>query len=213
MLILAALLTGSTVGWALTRQLAALGYRRADETRQPAPAARWWLIPAVGAAWGWLALTLAHQPTALTIMWLPLAAALGWIAAIDLDVQRIPNHALLPAATWTTLCLAALTITGHTTNALIHAAIAATGCLVGFATLHLVSPNALGLGDVKLVTLLGAAVGVVSLPAVLAALLLACALALIWVAATRTRQLAFGPWLAAGAILGVGLPGLVDVLR
>lgn len=209
MLTVVAVLAGTLVGWVLTRLLASLGYRRPEEAERPAPANRWWLIPAVGAAWGWIVVTLANQPATVIVMWLPLTAALGWIAAVDLDVQRIPDRALRPTAIWVGTCLVALAITDHTIAALVHAAIAAAGSLAGFTILHLASPTALGFGDVKLATILGAAVGVVSLPAVLTALLLACVLALTWAAAIRTRHLAFGPWLASGAVLGVGLPGLL----
>ena len=208
MFIVAAVLTGSLVGWVLTRRLAKLGYRRPDETGRSAPASRWWLIPATGTAWGWLVFTLADQPATVIVMWLPLSAALGWISAVDLDVQRIPNRTLGPAAIWVAVCVIALAITDHTKYAAVHATIAAAGCLVGFTILHLASPNALGFGDVKLAAILGAAIGVVSLTAVLAALLFACILALTWATATRTTHLAFGPWIAAGAILGVGLPAL-----
>jgi len=212
MLIVAAVLAGSLVGWVLTRRLATLSYRRPDETGRPAPASRWWLILATGAAWGWLVFTLADQPATVLVMWLPLTAALGWISAVDLDVQRIPNRTLGPTAIWVAVCVIALAITEHAADPLLHAVIAAAGCLIGFAILHIASPNALGFGDVKLAAILGTAIGVVSLTAVLAALLLACILTLMWAAATRTKHLAFGPWLVAGAILGVGLPGLVCAL-
>jgi len=212
MLIVAAVLAGSLVGWVLTRRLATLSYRRPDETGRPAPASRWWLILATGAAWGWLVFTLADQPATVLVMWLPLTAALGWISAVDLDVQRIPNLTLGPTAIWVAVCLIALAITEHPSDPLLHAVIAGAGCFIGFAILHIASPNALGFGDVKLAAILGTAIGVVSLTAVLAALLLACILTLMWAAATRTKHLAFGPWLVAGAILGVGLPGLVCAL-
>ena len=212
MLIVSAVLAGSLVGWILARRLATLTYRRPDETGRPAPASRWWLLPATGTAWGWLVFTLADRPAPVIVMWLPLVAALGWISAGDLDVQRIPNQTLGPTAIWVAVCVIALAITEHAADPLLQAVTAAAGCLIGFAILHIASPNALGFGDVKLAAILGAAIGVVSLTAVLAALLLACILALTWATATRTRHLAFGPWLAAGAILGVGLAGLSGAL-
>ena len=58
-----------------------------------------------------------------------------------------------------------------------------------------------------LAALLGVAVGVISLAALLAALLLGCVLALLWAAITRTRQLPFGPWLGLGAVIAAGLTG------
>lgn len=212
MLIVAAVLAGSLVGWVLTRRLATLRYRHPDETGRAAPASRWWLILATGTAWGWLVFTLVDQPATVIVMWLPLSAAFGWISAVDLDVQRIPNRTLGSIAIWVAVCVIALATTEHVADPLFHAVTAGTGCLIGFAILHIASPKALGFGDVKLAAILGAAIGVVSLTAVLAALLFACILALTWATATRTTHIAFGPWLAAGAILGVGLPGLSGAL-
>ena len=212
MLTVAAVLAGTLIGWVLTRQLASLRYRRPEEAGRPTPANRWWLMPATGAAWGWIVVALAKQPEAVIVLWLALTAALGWIAAVDLDVQRIPNRTLGPTAIWVSACLIALAITEHAADPLLQAVTAAAGCLIGFAILHIASPNALGFGDVKLAAILGTAIGVVSLTAVLAALLFACILALTWATATRTTHLAFGPWIAAGAILGVGLPALSSAL-
>ena len=97
--------------------------RRTDGGSSPPPAPR-------GAGW-WS--PSRNQPATVIVMWLPLTAALGWIAAVDLDVQRIPNRALGPTAIWVGACLIALAITDHTTYALVHAAIAAAGSL---ARLH-----------------------------------------------------------------------------
>lgn len=206
MMIVAAALAGSAVGWALTRRLATLGYRKPDETDQPAPASQWWLIPGLGIAWAWLVFAMAERPT-LMAMWLPLAAALGWVAAVDLDVQRIPNRVLGPAVVWVGLCVAAMAMSEGSWDAVTRGVLAGAGCFLGFAALHVASRGGLGFGDVKLAALLGVAVGVISLTALLAALLLGCVLALLWAAITRTRQLPFGPWLGLGAVIAAGLPG------
>lgn len=208
MMIVAAALAGSAVGWALTRRLATLGYRRPDETGRPAPTTRWWLVPMLGCAWAWLTFALAAQPRSLVVMWLPLTAALGWVAAVDLDVQRIPNRVLGLAALWTGLCLVSLGVVTGSWDALTRGLLAGAGCFLGFAALHIASRGALGFGDVKLAALLGTAVGVVSLAALAAALVLGCVLALVWAAITRSRELPFGPWLGLGAVLATGLPGL-----
>jgi leader peptidase (prepilin peptidase)/N-methyltransferase len=206
MMIVAAALAGSAVGWVRARRLEALDYRRRDETVRPAPAARWWVIPGLGCAWAWLEFTLAEQPT-LIVMWLPLAAALGWVAAVDLDVQRIPKRVLGPAAAWVGLCVAALALNEVNWDAVTRGVLAGAGCFLGFAVLHVASQGGLGFGGVKLAALLGVAVGVISPTTLLAALLLGCVLALVWAAITRTRQLPFGPWLGLGAVIAAGLPG------
>jgi len=211
MLIVAAVLAGSLVGWVLTRRLATLSYRRPDETGRPAPASRWWLILATGAAWGWLVFTLADQPATVLVMWLPLTAALGWISAVDLDVQRIPNRTLGPTAIWVAVCVIALAITEHAADPLLHAVIAAAGCLIGFAILHIASPNALGFGDVKLAAGMGAFLG----PGVLFAawfLISVVIGAVVGVALMalgirgRGDYIPFGPMLAAGAAVVLLFP-------
>ncbi len=206
MMIVAAALAGSAVGWVLARRLEALDYRRPDETGRPAPAARWWLIPGLGCAWAWLAFALAERPAPLVAMWLPLALALGWVAAVDLDVQRIPNRVLGPAAVWVGLCLVAMAVSEGSWDAVARGVLAGAGCFVGFVVLHVASLGSLGFGDVKLAALLGVAVGAISLPAVLTGLLLGCGATLAWAAITRARELPFGPWLGLGSLLAAGLP-------
>ena len=208
MFIVAAVLAGLLVGWVLTRRLATLGYRRPDETGRATPASRWWLIVATGAAWGWLVFTLADQPATVIVMWLPLSAALGWISAVDLDVQRIPNLTLGPTAIWVAVCLIALAITEHPSDPLLHAVIAGAGCFIGFAILHIASPNALGFGDVKLAAIIGAGLGPLGLGHVCAALLAGSAAALIWIKTTKHTggHLPYGPWLLAGAWIAALIP-------
>jgi leader peptidase (prepilin peptidase)/N-methyltransferase len=71
--------------------------------------------------------------------------------------------------------------------------------------LHLTGRGALGFGDVKLAAVIGAATALVSWSAVLYALVAGCILTIAWAAARRQRELAFGPWLALGAVMAVGL--------
>jgi prepilin signal peptidase PulO-like enzyme (type II secretory pathway) len=56
---------------------------------------------------------------------------------------------------------------------------------------------------VKLAAVIGAATALVSWTAVLYALVAGCVLAIAWAIARRRRELAFGPWLALGAVLAV----------
>ena len=77
----------------------------------------------------------------------------------------------------------------------------------GFGVLHFVGRGELGFGDVKLAAIIGAATAVVSWWAVAYALIAGFVLAIAWAAARRDRVLAFGPWLALGAVMAVGLAG------
>jgi leader peptidase (prepilin peptidase)/N-methyltransferase len=114
----------------------------------------------------------------------------AWLAvlltAVDLKHRRLPNALTLPAYP-----LVAATVTLATTQAGEHIA---KGALLGAAALggtylavHLMSPNAMGAGDVKLSGTQGAIMGAVGLPAVLLGTTLAALLTLLLNAATPKR--------------------------
>jgi len=192
-------LVGALVRWRVRR----FDHRRPEEASNSTPGIRW-LIPLVATGWGWLTWRLLDAPWPILTLWLPLSAALAWLAAVDLDVTRLPDRILVPAAVWTTLGVA---VTMWTTGPLAGAGaiLAAAFCGGGFQILHLVGGGRLGFGDVKLAAVIGAAAALVSWTAVLYALIAGCILALAWAAARRRRELAFGPWLALGAVLAVGM--------
>jgi leader peptidase (prepilin peptidase) / N-methyltransferase len=197
--IVAGALVGALVRWRVRRHT----HRRADESPSSTLAV-WWLIPLVAAGWGWLTWRLMDAPWPILTLWLPLSAALAWLAAVDLDVARLPDRILVPAAIWAALGVGVtMWITGPLAS--VGAILAAALCGGSFWILHLAGRGALGFGDVKLAAVIGAATALVSWTAVLYALVAGCVLALAWAAARRRRELAFGPWLALGAVLAVGL--------
>jgi leader peptidase (prepilin peptidase)/N-methyltransferase len=197
--IVAGALVGALVRWRVRR----LTHRRPEDSSSSTPTA-WWLIPLVAGGWGWLTWRLADAPWPILTLWLPLSAALAWLAAVDLDVARLPDRILIPTAIWTALGVGAtLWITGPLAG--VEAILAAALCGGGFWILHLAGRGALGFGDVKLAAVIGAATALVSWSAVLYALVAGCILTIAWAAARRQRELAFGPWLALGAVMAVGL--------
>nr|WP_300144446.1 prepilin peptidase [Propionicimonas sp.] len=203
-----AAIAGSMIGATLALQLRALGYRRMDEQALPAPRTAWWLAPAVGLSWAWLTWHLQGRAWPVLALWLPLSAALGWLSAVDLDVSRLPDAVLRPTAGWLALTLIAHgIITGSALSSLVPAAI---GVVVGIAAwvFHHVSRGAFGFGDVKLVAVLSAAVAIVSPSLVLPALFASCLVAIAVALVTRRREFAFGPSLAVGCVLAVGLASL-----
>ncbi len=205
MWIAAAGLAGALVGATLTLQLRTLRYRRPDEHDLPPPRPTWWLIPTLGLTWAWLTWHLAHTHWTALALWLPLSAALGWLSAVDLDVRRLPDTVILPAAGWVAITLTAQAITtGSPRQILIPAAIGAAAGL-GAWILHLASRGALGFGDVKLVAILATALALVHPRLVLPALLAACLAAIVIAVLTRRRELEFGPSLAIGCLLAIGL--------
>lgn len=203
-LVLLAVVVGDGVAVLIFRRLLSLRHRRVHESAHPQPSL-WWLA-FLGLAWGWLVWKLADAPWPVLALWLPLSASLAWLAAVDVDVSRLPDRLLGPTAVWTILCVGlTMWITGPSVglDALLAAAVSAGG----FGVIHVVGRGELGFGDVKLAGIIGAATVLVSWAAVAYALLAACVLALAWAAARRERALAFGPWLALGAVMAVGLAG------
>jgi leader peptidase (prepilin peptidase)/N-methyltransferase len=143
-------------------------------------------------------------------LWFGLAA--GVLTVIDLEHQRLPNRIVYPtyAAGLVLLALAAAVdsawpayLRGLTAMALLY---------VLFLLLALVSPGALGFGDVKLAGLLGLYLGYLGAGrlalGLAAGVLLGAVAALALLAARRAgwrTQLAYGPALLAGSVLAVGV--------
>jgi leader peptidase (prepilin peptidase) / N-methyltransferase len=127
------------------------------------------------------------------------AAVLIVLSVIDFDSYRLPNRIVLPSAA---LVLAArLASTPEHWKAWIGASLGAFAC---FLVLALIYPAGLGMGDVKLALLLGAALGGAVLPALLVGALAAGVAGVVVLArqglGARRRALPFGPFLAFGAI-------------
>lgn len=127
-----------------------------------------------------------------------LALALIPIVAIDIEHRLIPDVVVLPAAA---LSLAVAVVAGPGRWWVpIAAAAGATGFML---VLCVISPEGMGMGDAKLALLLGAALGVAVVPALVIAFVLG-GLAGAWLfachgARARGMGMPFGPYLAAGA--------------
>jgi leader peptidase (prepilin peptidase) / N-methyltransferase len=197
-----AVIAGDVVGVLIFRHVQRLGHRLPDEARRSRPSV-WWLA-FLGPVWGLLVWRLASEPWPLLVLWLPLSAALAWLAAVDQDVSRLPDRLLTGTAAWTGVSiLLRMWITGPSVG--IEAVLAALLSAGGFAVIHFVGRGERGFGDIKLAAIIGAAAVTVSWPTAFYALVGACVLALAWGAARRDATFAFGPWLAVGAVLAVGL--------
>ncbi len=141
--------------------------------------------------------------TASLVLGLVLIAFLVPIALIDLDSQIIPNRLTLPAAVLG-LVLGTVLDPGGEVERLIAAAIGGT-LLALPALLH---PKGMGMGDAKLVAVLGLYLGAAVAPAFFVALIVGMAggIAIMWrkgTAAGRKTRVPFGPFLALGGVVGV----------
>jgi leader peptidase (prepilin peptidase) / N-methyltransferase len=131
-------------------------------------------------------------------------AALAVVTVKDLEERRIPNAIVLP----TTALVFAATAALHPDRAL-ESAVAAVGAAAFLLLPGLLARGAVGMGDVKLALLLGAALG----RGVVSALLLGCAAASVagivllvrHGAGARKRALPFAPFLTFGAIAALVL--------
>jgi leader peptidase (prepilin peptidase)/N-methyltransferase len=136
-------------------------------------------------------------------------AVLVALSVIDVERRLLPNAIVLPSAA---LVLGAQVAVhpSHATEWVVAAA-GAGGLLF---VLFLINPAGMGMGDVKLAFLLGAALGAQVIPAFVIASLSVWPFALYMVArrrgAARRTAIAFGPFLAFGALVAALLssPGL-----
>jgi leader peptidase (prepilin peptidase) / N-methyltransferase len=128
------------------------------------------------------------------------------LALIDVEQRRIPNVIVLPAA--------CVTLVGHIAIApdrSLEWVLGALGTALFLLVPAVLTPGSVGMGDVKLGLLLGAAFGLATPVVLVFAGFASLPLALIFVAregrAGRKRAIPFGPFLAAGAIVTLLLSG------
>lgn len=164
--------------------------------------ARYPLIEA-GTAALCVAVVLSKGSAASVALGLALVLLLLPAAGIDLEHRRIPNAITLPG------CLLAIALglafdpAGEPARLL--AGVGAGGALLIVA---LISPKGMGMGDVKLVAMIGLFLGAAVIPAVLIALLAGVAvgamvIAKVGVAKGRKTAVPFGPFLAFGAVVAL----------
>ncbi len=204
----AVLVTAVVLGPWLARVAVRLAAR--DDTAQPGP----WRTAVMTAGFAAL-LAGAAELTGLR----PVTAALAWaagaavvLAATDLSAHRLPDRVTYPAVA---VCTAALLVDaavhGTWTALLTAVAAGATAFLVGGLGWSL-APQGLGLGDVKLLGLLGLVLGWFGWGVLMAGVflgLLTGALVSVLLLATRRAgwrtAIPFGPPLLAGAVLALAL--------
>jgi leader peptidase (prepilin peptidase) / N-methyltransferase len=134
------------------------------------------------------------------------AAALVWVAAIDLETRLLPNRIILPG---TAVVLAGTFILG--THAFVEHTLAALAAGAFLFAAAAIRPGDLGMGDAKLALLLGALLGTEVLPALVIGFCLVAVAGIVLVAVdgrrALKRHLPLGPFLAAGALAILLLAG------
>ncbi|TXK19152.1 A24 family peptidase [Homoserinibacter sp. GY 40078] len=132
------------------------------------------------------------------------------LASIDLDVHRLPNPIVLFAlVSGVVLLVPALLLLGRP-ELLVSAGIGAAASFAFYLALALVSPRGMGMGDVKLAGVLGLYLGALGWAQLAVGVIVAFALGAIAGAivliirrSVKDRRIPFGPWMIAGAWVGV----------
>jgi leader peptidase (prepilin peptidase) / N-methyltransferase len=192
------------LGWLLLRG-------RCRSCRAPIPL-RYPLVElAMGLLWFLVALRLTGQGLGWAVpAYLALAFFCLVLAVIDAATRLLPNRITYPAFPLVAGLLLLASIGLGDLGRLGRGLLAAAAVGGFFLLLALVSPRGMGLGDVKLAPTLGLALGWLSwgtvAVGVFAAFLLGGLAGLAGMVAlglSRKSLLPFGPWLVAGALLGV----------
>lgn len=151
----AAALVGALTGVLSVRNLRALRYRYDNEAALPQPSSVAWVLPTAVIPAAALGLRLSpDRPWALLLL-APLAITGPWLAAVDLDVHRLPYRVLGPVAVASLLTVIVVSAVTHRLQVPVLGGVGlvlAGGC---YFTLHLAGGGAVGLGDVKLAAILG----------------------------------------------------------
>jgi leader peptidase (prepilin peptidase)/N-methyltransferase len=163
--------------------------------------ARYPVVEAITAALYVLVVAVKIDDVAQMVLGLVLVTFLVPIAVIDLDVKRIPNALTGPAAILA-VALGALLDPGHLPEQLA----AGFGALLFFYLPALIHKKGMGMGDVKLVAVLGLYLGRAVAPAIFIALILgvvvgAGVVAMKGVSDGRRTKIPFGPFLALGGLI------------
>jgi leader peptidase (prepilin peptidase)/N-methyltransferase len=158
------------------------------------------------------ATTSAAAVAAVLVMiaFLYLAAITIALALIDLDVHKLPNVIVVPAYGVSGALFAAASILSGNFGPLLASAIAMAGLFTIYLAMALVYPGGMGLGDVKLAGVLGIYLGWAGWGAVavgaFGAFLLAGIFSIVLLATKRAGRksgIPFGPWMLAGAWVGI----------
>lgn len=136
------------------------------------------------------------------------------LAVIDAEFLLLPNKIMWPLYGWVAAWMAIDAVASGHTSALVRAVLAGGSMGLGGLALAFAFPERFGLGDCKLLGILGALTGWLSWYVAWAGLCLGLLVGVVWgfglvVARRKTRGSAFplGPSLLLGALIGIMITG------
>lgn len=176
---------------------------------EPASLRRRLLLSLSGAlVLGSLAAVTGWRPAALAFLVMGLAGVM--LAAVDLEHHRLPDRLIAPAALVSGVALTVDALVTDSWSSLLRGLLCAAVALAAFLVMALISPNGMGLGDVKLAALLSLHTGwlgwQLAIFAILGGFAAGAVLALALVVAGRATwrtAIPFGPALLGAAWLVV----------
>ncbi|MBF4993068.1 prepilin peptidase [Arthrobacter gandavensis] len=156
------------------------------------------------------------------LSWLLLAAALGYLlvlagklTAADIRTRRLPDRLVVPAYPVSAVLLGAAALNAGDPGRFAGMALGGLALVSGYLLLRLASPSGLGLGDVKLAGVLGLYLGFAGWSFLVAGAAAGFVLGGLWGLGlvvsrrgTGKTRIAFGPFMLAGALLALAVPGL-----
>ena len=200
-----AALVGAALGW---WPLAAWTQHSMNGERMPQRTVR--IAGAAITAVTFGALALRFGLTWILPALLVFAAASTVLTLVDLAEKRLPNAVVFPTLGVVAVLLVPATWAVGTWWPLLWAAAGAAGMFAVYFLLALISPSAMGMGDVKLALVIGLLLGWFGLSAwlvgLLAAFVVGGVIALVALALRRVTlrgSIPFGPSMLAGALIAV----------
>jgi leader peptidase (prepilin peptidase)/N-methyltransferase len=194
------ILIAAAAGGAAGRVARAVLARLGTPVRPPAA------VPEAAMAALWA--LVAARP--LPAWWLPVPAALAWLAVVltatDLRHRRLPNAVTVPAYPATAGLLTVAALAGPGPGLAARAVAAAAILLAVHAAVHLAAPGHLGAGDVKLAGVVGAVLGAVSWSALLVGPVVAALVTAVLAVTSRDGAAPHGPGLLVAALLAAVFP-------
>jgi leader peptidase (prepilin peptidase)/N-methyltransferase len=158
----------------------------------------------------WIAMGLRFGATWELPAYLVLVSALLALSLIDFDTFLLPNKIVYPLTVALVALLGLAAVLDDAGDDFVRALLGGLAAFGFFLVVHLIAPRGMGFGDVKLSFSLGVALGWISWGSVFVGLflgfLLGAVIGVVLIATkvrSRRDHVPFGPFLAAGTVLGI----------